>query len=182
MSENAAPTPSPMSQKQEDFLLLLERRVWGSREAPQRLAEFRQSCGGSPTTAQASAEIKKLQGLEASRPKPAGRRRTDAPEGCYGVYKDGSIVLVKLSKPTEGKWAGYNFLTTVPIIPEQEPEPVRGEEARLILEEIQAEPSASATEFGRITRHCPFCRRKLSVAYLQAGVGIHSECRAKVEL
>lgn len=183
MSENAAQSPSLMSQKQEDFLLLLERRAWGNQDGPERMALFKKSCGGSPTTLQASAEIKGLQGLLATRRKDgAGNSRatTGAPEGHYAVYKDGIPILVLLDKPAEGKWAGYTFLTTVPTVPGLEPEPVRGEEAEFILNEIQAAPSVAATNFGRITGRCPVCRRKLPQSYREAGVGMHRQCMMSV--
>lgn len=183
MSENAAPTPSPMSQKQEDFLLLLERRAWGNQEGHERLARFKKLCGGTPTTVQATAEIKALQGLLATRRNDRGgksRATTGAPDGHYAVYKDGSPILVLLDKPTEGKWAGYTFLTTVPMVPGLEPEPVKGEDAEFVLNEIQSAPSVAATNFGRITGRCPVCRRKLPQSFLEAGVGMHRECMMSV--
>lgn len=154
---------SPISQAQDAFLQRLTKDYPGGARA--FMTEFTKRCGGSVTSAQASAEIKRLQSLP-PRPKALvtnqkGAATTTAPAGRYAVEALGGIVLVEVTKPTEGNWAGYTFLKTVPVSKDETPGIIRGDEAVLVLNEIESDRRYCAARYGRITGRCGQCNRRL---------------------
>ena len=167
----AAPGNAPMmTPAQRAFLQKL------TRNNPGFLAEFARRCGGAVTAKQASAEIKRLQSRP-TKPLPLvtngkGIATTTAPVGRYAVEALGRITLVEITKPTEGKWAGYTFVKTAPHLEGYTPEAVRGDEAVLVLNEIESDQRYCATRYGRITGRCGQCNRRLSDPQsLSLGIG-----------
>ena len=169
----------PMTDAQAAFIKRLAHQVVG--EGEEYLAKIAHKYGGGISTVQASTEIKHLQNLQSgARPivQKNGRATTTAPPGRYAVKDtEGVPVIVEITKPTEGQWAGYTFVKTVPLIPNGQEMPVRGTEAVHVLNEIEKSPMLAAENYGRMTGRCGQCKRRLSDPQsLQIGIG--PECRA----
>lgn len=164
-----------MTPAQDAFLQKLTKDAPGGARA--FMAEFTRRCGGAVTSVQASAEIKRLQADPVKNVAPLatgpnGTATTTAPPGRYAVEALGLVTLVEVTKPTEGKWAGYTFIKHVPAYEGQTPETVRGQEAVLVLNEIQTHPQACSASYGRITGRCGICNRRLSDSQsLSMGIG-----------
>lgn len=170
---------NPMTASQAAFLRDLAKTVVG--DGQDYLRQINEKYKGETTSAQASAEIKHLQSLKAgARPLvqgKGGRATTTAPEGKYAVSdSQGYPVIVEVSKPT-GRWEGYTFVKSVPMIPNGTDEPVRGVEATHILNAIERDPVTAAVNYGRMTGRCGQCNRRLSDP-TSVAMGIGPECRS----
>lgn len=180
MTENAA--PNMVTQPQLNFLRKLAHQVTGDGNA--HLAAFTDSHSGSVTTVAASAEIKRLKALVDSGAvnPPAPRRKeaatTVAPAGRYAVDLRGNSLLVEITKPSSGKWAGYTFVKTVPLVAEVAAEPVLGKLAVDVLKAIDENPRGCAGMYGRITGRCGQCHRRLSDPSSKE-LGVGPECMGK---
>ncbi|MET1154515.1 DUF6011 domain-containing protein [Arthrobacter sp.] len=187
----ATPTLPPASAAQLRLLTSLGQAVTGDGAAYVRdlLAK-----GGAATTSAASAEITRLKSLQPAarpaRPAPAlrplvmnasGHPTTNAPAGRYAVQLPGtdSYSLFQVNKPTSGPWAGSTFVVTVPITDGLAQEPVRGQQAVLILNAIEANPRGSAGMYGRVTGKCGLCNRRLSDPTSKS-LGIGPECMTRL--
>lgn len=149
--------------------------------------------GGAATTAAASAEITRLQGLQAGSAKPrtpalrplattaSGHATTNAPEGRYAVHLPGSdsYSLFQVAKPVAGRWAGHTFVSTVPILDGLAQEPVRGHEAVLVLNSIEENPRGAAGMYGKMTGRCGLCNRRLADPSSKS-LGIGPECMSRL--
>lgn len=179
MPEN---TPRMATQPQMQLLRRVAHEVTGNGDA--HLAAFMASHSGALTTVVASAEIKRLKALSASgvaKP-PAPRRQeaatTVAPVGRYAVDLPGNSMLVEITKPSSGPWAGYTFVKTVPLLAGVEPEPVKGRLAVDVLKAIDENPRGCAGMYGRITGRCGQCNRRLSDPSSKE-LGVGPECLGK---
>lgn len=192
MEEVAA---KPATEAQWKFLRTLAGQVPG--DGLVRLAAY--ALVNDPvTTVAASAEIARLKTEIASSPKapptapPArpvpitplaptasGHATTNAPAGRYAVMLPGNQgdLLVEVTKPTEGVWAGRTFVKTVSHFGEVAPEPIRGREAILVLNAIETDPHGCSGQYGRITGRCGLCNRRLSGPGISLGIG--PECLGK---
>jgi hypothetical protein len=177
MPENA---PNLVTQPQLNFLRKLAHQVTGDGNA--HLAAFTASHSGAVTTVAASAEIKRLKALADSGAKPPARRQeaatTVAPVGRYAVDLPGNSMLVEITKPSSGRWAGYTFVKTVPLLAGVEPEPVKGKLAADVLKAIDENPRGCAGTYGRITGRCGQCNRRLSDPSSKE-LGVGPECMGK---
>lgn len=176
------PAPNMMTQPQVSFLRKLAHQVTGDGNA--HVAAFTSSHSGAVTAVAASAEIKRLKALvdAGTTPSPGGGRReaatTVAPAGRYAVNLPSGPLLVEITKPTSGSWAGYTFVKTVPLLAEVAAEPVKGKQAVDVLKAIDENPRGCAGMYGRITGRCGQCNRRLSgPGSVELGVG--PECMGK---
>ena len=175
-------TFAPATEKQIAFVrsLASERGVTLKEEVMARLSK----------TA-ASASIEKLLALPKPAPAPiaassnvppsADYRATanSVPAGRYALRDEdhgGTVVkFYRVSKPEEGKWAGYTF---VDIQASDEFYPVRGRTKFIILESIAADPQGAAILYGRELGVCGICGRTLTDEESRA-YGIGPVCREK---
>ncbi|HEX9227775.1 MAG TPA: DUF6011 domain-containing protein [Arthrobacter sp.] len=183
MPEN--PTPNMVTQPQLTFLRTLAHRVTGDGGA--HVAALTANDAPALTAAAASAEIKRLKAVlaaeEAKRPAAPPRKEAvtmNAPAGRYSVDLPSGPLLVEVTKPTSGNWAGYTFVKTVPVLAELAPEPVKGALAVAVLKAIDENPRGCAGMYGRITGKCGQCNRGLS-GPASVSLGIGPECLGKFD-
>lgn len=180
----ATPRPTtaegaPMSDSQRAFLRRLAHQITGDGDA--FVDAFLSRHGGAPTSQDASAALKNLQGRREageSAPKTKGTRLTTAaPSGRYAVTLPGTTnpLLVQINRPKTGRWAGYTFVVEVSFLPGGEQRPVLGREAELALEAISADPRGCSARYGTLTGHCGLCNLRLRNEASKA-LGIGPEC------
>jgi hypothetical protein len=117
------------------------------------------------TKQQASAEIERLLAI----PRPAQPVTPKVPDGKYAVVHNGELKFYVVNTPIAGKWAGRTF---VDVYASDETHPVRGATAAAVLELIAADPLAASSAYGRETRRCGVCNRKLTKkSSRDAGIG-----------
>lgn len=135
------------------------------------------------------AEASRLIDYFLSRPrlmtKPAARTITPAPvtftlpvvaEGRYAIQTPDGVKFYKVSRPTEGRWAGYTFLDAQAS---DEFWPVKAVASKVaILSAIAADPDALA-RYGRLLGVCGVCGRTLTDEASRAkGIGPVCEGRS----
>lgn len=135
---------------------------------------------------QASATIDWLKGqplraLPAATDGAVTSQSADLPSVPAGRYatenKDGVLRFYKVSRPTEGRWAGWTFVN---VMASDEEHPIKGmAEKRLILENIVRDGiQASAERYGREIGACSICGRTLTDE-ISRSIGIGPICREK---
>lgn len=176
--------PKPVTEAQTRFLRRLAHEVTGDGDG--YVAAINKKYADGLTTTAASAEIKHLKSLQGgARPLVQPKQKkaaatTSAPAGRYAVDlpDDGGSLLVEVSKPSSGPWAGYTFVKTVPLMSEVAPEPIKGAVAVKVLAAIEDNPRGCAGMYGRITGRCGQCNRRLSdPSSISLGVG--PECMGR---
>jgi len=126
-------------------------------------------------------------------PKAAPKGETQAlaldlstlPAGAYAV-PDGSRLKVAIEKPEEGKWVGWTFVKNATEYGEgagarfgsQRPGGTYKGQIETQLAIILENPREAAAEYGRITKSCGLCGRKLETPESVAR-GIGPECAKK---
>lgn len=87
----------------------------------------------------------------------------EVPEGYYAIDRNG-IEFYKVDAPTEGKWAGYVFVTRLHGAPgDWNREPVKDRTARAkVLRAIGSDVEAATVLFGRESAYCGICGSPLS--------------------
>lgn len=172
-------TASPITNKQLSFIerLMDERDLAASpkfREATASMDEHERQAYISTIKAglqdlsrsEASAYIERLLELprrsasrSASAPAPASSY--DVPAGRYAVEReDGALAFYRLDRPTEGRWAGYMFLS---VQASDELHPIKGHAAKeAILSKIAADPAGAARRYGQEIGSCAICGRTLT--------------------
>lgn len=107
----------------------------------------------------------------------------DVPEGRYALAEASNHVTIKFYKvdrPTEGRWAGYTFLSAGAGGPHGDPDwhPIKAPAVkRAILERIEQDPAGAAKLYGTELGHCGVCGRTLTDETSRA-YGIGPVCRA----
>lgn len=158
----AAPATAgrPATDRQKDFVrtLLAERTGIEAAEAIRtRLNEAR--VAGQLTAAFVSACIDAL--LEIPK---AEAEATPIPDGRYALpAEDGHFVFYKVDNPTEGRWAGYTFISQlVGSVGDWDEQRLSREVSRSVQERIAADPEEAARMFGIKARACGYCGSPLS--------------------
>jgi hypothetical protein len=176
--------PKPVTDAQTRFLRRLAHEVTGDGDG--YVAAIHEKYANGLSSTEASAEIKHLKSLQGGarplvQPKPKkAAATTSAPAGRYAVDlpdNKGSL-LVEVTKPTSGPWAGYTFVKTVPLIAEVSQEPIKGAVAVKVLAAIEENPRGCAGMFGRITGRCGQCNRRLSDP-TSISLGVGPECMGR---
>lgn len=124
------------------------------------------------TTDQVSALIDTLKALPVVGAQAARTAQLEA--GHYAVEVDDTLVFVKVDRPTEGRWAGYTFITR-----QLSDEYVRMPRAladRIKLA-IAEDPKAAAIRYGHELGKCAICGRTLTNEASRAA-GIGPKCAA----
>lgn len=84
----------------------------------------------------------------------------DVPAGRYAVEHEDVLKFYRVNKPTEGKWAGFTFLS---VQASDEEYPIKSFDAkRTILTSIAIDPRAASERYGRELGHCGVCGRTLT--------------------
>jgi len=100
----------------------------------------------------------------------------DVPAGRYAVATEaGPLGFYRVSRPTEGRWAGRTFVT---VQASDDEHPVRGLAATAVLGKIAADPEGASTTYGRELGVCGVCGRTLTDEASRAA-GIGPVCAAK---
>lgn len=98
------------------------------------------STGSAPASADSQYEI------------PAGRYAAEREDGVLAFYR--------LDRPTEGRWAGYAFLS---VQASDELHPIKGHAAKeAILSKIAEDPAGAARRYGQEIGSCAICGRTLT--------------------
>lgn len=194
-AEVPAPDAEPATEAQMDYLRKLAHQVTGDGDA--HIAALQSS--RVLTKAAATLELNALKSQLTPEMKAAGSRRrgpnrsgtalvtsasgaatTNAPVGryCVDLPEWGGTMLVEITKPTSGRWAGYSFVKTPARLGAPFDEPVKGAQAVAVFNAIESDPIGCSSMFGRVTGRCGICNRRLSEPNSQA-VGIGPECRTQ---
>lgn len=82
--------------------------------------------------------------------------------GYYALYHkvEERTYHFKLDMPTEGRWAGYTFLSQVSG---DKHTAIKGAQKAQILNAIKRDPIESAALYGKTTGTCGICHRTLTV-------------------
>lgn len=97
-------------------------------------------------------------------------------KGYYAVEVDGVLKFYRVDRPTEGKWAGYTFLS---VQASDDFWPIKNrDQKRAILELIEADPKAAGARYGQEIGRCWKCHRTLTDATSRAN-GIGPDCANK---
>lgn len=170
-----------MTPKQVEFLRSLAVEAMGEEDATTYLSQLRTD-HPRPSADQASAWISELKERKAQNPITAPpRARGGLPSVAAGRYAitaaDGTTMLYKVDRPSEGKFAGWTFVKWVRDNGYESA--LKKPQAEKVLSQIAEDPLDALVAYGRKTGVCGACGRTLrdpeSVA---AGVG--PICAAKV--
>lgn len=168
-TENGATLTFPVTDRQIGFINdLLEQRDLSAEQRPRYLARLIElAMNRAPiedmNRVQASALIDTLLDL----PKRnvtvpvRGSAEIDVPAGRYAVdAADGTLMFVKVDRPTEGRWAGRVFVSRQ-LSDELVRMPRAHQEA--VLDAIRADgPRQAAIRYGRELGKCSVCDRTLT--------------------
>ena len=101
---------------------------------------------------------------------PAPTPKPDVPAGRYALKVDDTWKFYKVDKPTEGRWAGYTFVS---IFASDEKHPVRSRQAREgILSQIAVDPQRAMLDYGQQIGSCGHCGRTLTnPESIERGIG-----------
>jgi hypothetical protein len=83
------------------------------------------------------------------------------PQGCYAITNPtGNLEFYKVSRPTEGKWVGYVFLSQ---LSGENHVPVRDRQMKdRVYAEIQKDVLGALKRFGKEIGQCGHCRKQLT--------------------
>lgn len=140
-----------MTPQQRDQIIALARAVHGD-DAADYLKGVREE-NPYPTVGDASQLIARLQ--REARNKTANT----LPEGRYALAIRGVVTFFQVDRPATGKWAGRVFVSR---IDGDTKTPIRGRDGHHIREQIEADPLAAATLYGRESQVCGICQRALT--------------------
>lgn len=97
--------------------------------------------------------------------------------GRYALETDQGIKFYRVSRPTEGRWAGFTF---VDIQASDELHPIRNKDQRKsILEQIEVDPKGAMLRYGQLIGACGHCGRTLTDETSRQ-LGIGPICRGKL--
>lgn len=133
----------------------------------------------APSVQQASAIIEWLLALptrEGAAP-AGGNDMPDVEAGRYALVEDGVVKFYVVDRPTDGKWAGYTFLSAQAS---DEKHPIRNRETKQrVLAAIAADPMGALTRYGIELGRCGVCGRTLTDETSRAA-GIGPDCAARL--
>lgn len=170
-----------MTPKQVAFLRTLAVEVMGEKGAQAHLGELR-AMHPRPTAEQASAWIAELKDRKAHSPITAPpKARGGLPSVAAGRYAiaaaDGTVLLYKVDRPAEGKFAGWTFVKWVRDNGYESA--LTKAQAEKVLAKIAENPMDALVAYGRETGVCGVCGRRLTdPASVEAGIG--PVCASKV--
>lgn len=132
-----------------------------------------------PSTKQAAGRIIEALLKLPRKPRAAAPAGTadSVPEGRYAIEEEGVVKFYRLSRPTEGRWAGYTFLS---VQASDDLYPIRNATTReAILLKIAQDPQAAMLRYGTEIGSCGHCGRTLTNEESRE-YGIGPVCRAKM--
>lgn len=148
-----------VSEKQLDFI----RGLYGERDLTildkkqvKFLEEFPLE---TMTRKQASRVIESL--LELPKAKQhTFQHHPEIPAGRYAVdNNEGELRFYIVDRPTEGRWAGYIFVS---VLASDEKHPIKGAAKEVILKRIAEDPAGAMNRFGLEIGACGRCGRTLT--------------------
>lgn len=114
----------------------------------------------------------------AATPRPARPPMPNVPAGYYALAShtgNNDLDFYVIQRPTEGRWNGYTFVKRV--IGGHPDTPVRGAEARRVLEMLEKAPEAAGLLYALNLRRCSNCNRHLTDE-VSRRYGLGPDCRA----
>lgn len=129
------------------------------------------------TFEQARTAIEGMKALaDAPRESKPEEATPDVPEGSYAIDVDGVMKFYRVDRPTEGRWAGYVFLSAQAS---DEHHPIKQlATKRAILALIAKEPQAAMERYGIELGACGRCGRTLTSDWRKRGIG--PDCYGKL--
>lgn len=107
----------------------------------------------------------------------AGQTSPAVEAGHYAVEVDGTLKFYVVDRPTDGRWAGFTFLS---VQASDEKHPIKHRQTKAaILALIAADPKEAMLRYGREIGRCGHCNRTLTDE-TSRGLGIGPVCRAKL--
>lgn len=176
----ATGTTPGITNAQKDFILLL----LDEREADPKMGlsteEIRERIDHL-SVSDASAWIKRLKELPRHPPQPVATRSTmsfpDVPAGRYAVEDEGVLKFYRVDRPTEGRWAGWTFLS---VQASDELHPIKASmRKKAILAEIKKDVLGASARYGREIGACGVCGTTLTNEESRR-IGIGPICRRKL--
>lgn len=170
-----------MTPKQVEFLRTLAVEAMGEQDAKAYLDQLRTD-HPRPSAEQASAWIDELKDRKTHSPITAPpKARGGLPSVAAGRYAvtadDGTVLLYKVDRPTEGKFAGWTFVKWVRENGYESA--LRKPQAERVLARIAENPMDALVAYGRRTGVCGVCGRKLTdPESVEQGIG--PVCASKV--
>jgi hypothetical protein len=179
------------------ILDLMDGRKWAEHKWAARIAEVgaqvkrhidltdAEIIGDAPITADAASKLIDTLKNECrfiDRPAKTVGDMPDVPAGKYALTIEGAtgddndIAFYDVDRPTEGRWAGYTFVTM--ILGGGGEQKVSRAASRTILGRIAADPAGAARLFGQKTETCGVCGRNLTNK-VSRDYGIGPDCRQK---
>jgi hypothetical protein len=143
------------------------------------VTRFVAGAAAEPNVQQASRMIEWLLALPTREgAATAGGNDVQVEAGRYAlVDTDGVVKFYVVDRPTDGKWAGYTFLSAQAS---DEKHPIRNRETKQrILAEIAADPMGALTRYGIELGRCGVCGRTLTDEMSRA-TGIGPDCAARL--
>jgi Family of unknown function (DUF6011) len=121
--------------------------------------------------------INKLRQLPKKRAQPTRERVPDVPAGRYAIrFRDNNVKFYRVDRPTEGRWAGWTFLS---VQAGDELYPIKETSAKLaVLRIIAANPLEACSLYGREIGACGVCGRTLTNEESRR-LGIGPVCRSR---
>lgn len=114
--------------------------------------------------------------FDAEDPTTYPRTLPDVPAGRYAVATEaGPLAFYRVSRPTEGRWAGRTFVN---VQASDDEHPVRGVAAATVLAKIAVDPDAAMARYGQEIGACGRCGKTLTDETSRA-LGIGPTCRSK---
>lgn len=103
---------------------------------------------------------------------------TEVPAGRYAIENaEGVLRFYVVDRPDRGRWAGYTFLS---VMASDELHPIKDHSAKyVILQQIEADPMAALTRYGREIGVCGVCGRTLTNEDSRAA-GIGPVCAGRI--
>lgn len=177
------------TERQRAFVnVLIAEKNWRTLSAAYvaRIIEISEGKGKPLTKAGASALIDTLMPL----PQLFDSKRTggdvrpvefaNVPEGRYAVAtEDGAtntLAFYRVDRPTEGRWAGYIFVS---LMQSDEEQRLDRNASRAVLAKIAADPAAASVAYGLHIGSCGVCGRTLTNDDSRER-GIGPRCAAKL--
>jgi hypothetical protein len=167
-------TEDPASESQLEYIHDLSTKHEMSDDQAEFLA--RVQLGGRKLTKGEASRV--IDGLKKCPKRAVSRDWPDIPAGRYAVVDpmDDVLKFYHVDKPTEGKWAGYTFLS---VRASDERYPIKNtEHKKSIMGEIAKDPKEASMRFGRELGQCGICGRTLTDEQSRAR-GIGPICAAK---
>lgn len=176
-------TPAGITPNQHALVKrLLVERDFASEQRPAWVARIRalatvEGTLSGLTKVQASAFIDYAFTMPQLRPAaPQAQAAPEVPAGRYAVDINGVLWFVHVDRPTEGRWAGYTFVSRQ--LSSDTMRVNRAQQALVLSAIAEVGAREAAIRYGHELGHCAICGKELTNESSRAA-GIGPKCAAK---